>query len=240
MSEKIHIATVDIESSKSDKVVDFAMVISDRKGNNITQCAVLINGIFNDAENHPLFYYSDPNGIWDKAGLDARYDNYMTMLHDGRRSLASVNAVNKWINRVITQYNPVLTAYNLKFDKRLCQQSGIDLSGFKSEFCLWDAAYTILVKTKKFRRFILENHYFKSPSKCGYMTWLTTAEIVTRYVLNDPMLDAEPHTALEDILEHEIYILNYLLARKSVKKLISESVSYDWRQIQVKDWFKPV
>ena len=68
-----------------------------------------------------------------------------------------INGLIKQLANIILH----LTAYNLAFDKSKCLNTGIDLSGFNSEFCLWQAAVGNICNTKKFRQFALSNHAFQ-------------------------------------------------------------------------------
>jgi hypothetical protein len=71
------------------------------------------------------------------------------------------------------------------------------------------------------------------------MSYKTNAEIMTRFVLGQPELENEPHTALEDAIGYELPILQKLLRHSSKKELLSLSEGYNWRNYQVRDHFKP-
>ena len=123
--KKDYYLIIDTETTINDKVADFGAVICDRKGNIVDQCAVLVNGLFGI---DPLFYIAkeEASSLWSNQGKDRRYDRYNEMLENGTRMLASVNAINNWLNRVAGKYNPILTAYNLPFDMDKCNKTGID------------------------------------------------------------------------------------------------------------------
>jgi hypothetical protein len=239
MAKKHYFGVVDCETTVDDLVADFAMVITDRKGSVITQCATLVKGIFDDSENHPLFV--DPSvafdNIWSRNGQGKRYDTYNRMLDSGTRMLASVSAINRWIDKAVSTYNPILTAYNLPFDVNKCENTGIDLTGMPERFCLWAGAYTRFSKSRDFRQFVLDNHEFNKPTALGNMTYKTNAEIMARFLLKNPDMPDEPHTALEDIIDYELPILKAVVKGKSRKEL-QNFTSYNWRECQVRDWFK--
>ena len=48
MSKKQYFLIVDTETTQNNLVADFGAVIVDRKGKIITQCAVMVDGIFTD------------------------------------------------------------------------------------------------------------------------------------------------------------------------------------------------
>lgn len=235
---KNYFLTIDTETTQDSLVADFAATITNKKGEIVNQCAVLVHGIFNNQDSHPLFHiHGDAGDLWSKQGLPKRYDRYQRMLDSGTRMLASVSAIQRWLDKANANYQPYLTAYNLAFDLDKCANTGIDLTQFEKQFCLWRGAYTQWAHTKKYRNFVLQTHAFNAPTQHGNMTFKTNAETMARYVLGNPALDDEPHTALEDIVYYELPILNALLRAKSVKKIIEESRSYNWRDCQLRDWF---
>ena len=155
------------------------------------------------------------------------------MLDNGIRMVASVNAINKWINQAIGKYNPQLTAYNLAFDKSKCLNTGIDLSGFTQEFCLWQAAVGNICNKKQYRQFVLDNHLFNKPTQNGNMTFSTTAETVCGFIAGE--FKIEPHTALEDARDFELPILHTIINKRDWRE---KMIPYNWKQFQVKDHFK--
>jgi hypothetical protein len=238
MASKDFFLIVDTETTIGDKVADFGAIITDRKGKIHAQAGVLIREFFLDRANYPLFHDNSIDPLWGARNLPKRYAEYDAMLSDGRRMLASVPALNRWLARAKTQYNPVLTAYNLAFDKSKCSNSGIDLDLFDRRFCLWHHSANKWAKTKAFRQFALDSHCFNKPTKLGNMTYLTNAEVMARFILDDPTLEDEPHTALEDARDYELPILLALIKKQSTKKLLEQVPGYNWREFQVKDWFK--
>ena len=239
MSKKDYICIIDTETANNGTVVDFAAVVLDRKGNIATQCAVLTKGIY-DARTSETELFSDPHSdiksIWNRQRLNDRYAQYDAMLEAGTRMLASVHAINRWLEKVAATYNPYLTAYNLAFDVDKCAKTAIDVSIFPKRFCLWAAAAEKWAYSKKYRAFVLQVHAFNNVTKLGNMTYKANAETLARFVLNDPDLPDEPHTALEDIIFYEIPILLKLVKRGKLSKL-SELSTPSWQNMQVKDHF---
>lgn len=231
MAKKQFFAILDTETTINDTVADFAIIICDRNGNIYNQCAVLVREHFDKME---LFHDKTSNDIWGYAGLQKRKAQYDAMLDSGVRMLASTAAINKWINQAIGKYNPTLTAYNIAFDLAKCANTGIDLSGFNSRFCLWQAAVGNICRTKKFKQFALDNHQFNNPTANGNMTFKTNAEAVCGFI-NNNFID-EPHTALEDARDFELPILVNILKKRDWQNKV---IAYDWKQFQVKDHFLP-
>ena len=232
MAKKQFFAILDTETTMNDTVADFAIIIVDREGKIYNTCAVLVNGHYNNFE---LFHDKKANDIWGYAGLEKRKANYVTMLDSGSRMLASVAGINKWINQAIGKYNPMLTAYNLAFDKSKCANTGIDLSGFSESFCLWSASVGNICNKKTFKQFALENHQFNNVTGSGNMTFKTNAEVVCGFLSNN--IITEPHTALEDARDFELPILVNIVKKRNWKENI---VAYNWRNFQTKNHFVAV
>lgn len=229
MAKKQYFAILDTETTIENTVADFAIVICDREGRVYNQCAVLVAGHYGNFE---LFHDKNANDIWGYGGLEKRKAAYVEMLESGKRMLASVNAINKWIAQAVGKYNPQLTAYNFAFDKDKCEKTGIDLSAFTNSFCLWQAAVGNICGTKQFKQFVLENHAFNNVTQFGNMTLKTNAEIVCGFINGE--FKEEPHTALEDARDFELPILREIVKKKKWQEKITP---YNWRNFQVKDNF---
>ena len=229
MARKQYFAILDTETTINDTVADFAIIICDRNGQIYNQCAVLVKNHYDTME---LFHDKQANDIWGYAGLQKRKAQYTAMLESGNRMLASVSAINRWINQAVGKYNPTLTAYNLAFDSSKCANTGIDLSVFNNKFCLWQAAVGNICNTKKFKQFCLDNHQFNKPTNHGNMTFKTNAEVVCGFINNNLLV--EPHTALEDARDFELPILTKIINRRNWQDNIR---AYDWKQFQVKDHY---
>ena len=235
---KKYFLIVDTETTQTDRVADFGAVIADKQGNIAAECGVLVREYYLDRDNHPLFHTKDADPLWGARNLPKRYAQYDAMLTNGSRMLASVPAINSWLAKALAKYRPTLTAYNINFDLGKCRNSGIDLSIFDNQFCLWYASAQKWMRTKAYRQFVLDNVAFNSPTKHGNMSFQTKAEIMARFVLNDPGLEDEPHTALEDAKFYELPILKKLVDTTSPKVYLNP-VPVTWRDVQVKDWYQP-
>ena len=227
--KKQYFAIIDTETTIENTIADFAIIIVDRQGKIYNQCAVLVAEHYGKYE---LFHDKNAADIWGYAGLNKRKANYIAMLDSGARMLASVNAINKWIQQAIGKYNPALTAYNISFDIDKCEKTAIDISGFTSKFCLWQAAVGNICNTKLYRSFVLENHCFNKVTEFGNMTFSTNAETVAGFIKGEFIL--EPHTALEDARDFELPILTEVIKKRNWREKITP---YNWRDFQVKNHF---
>lgn len=230
MAKKQYFMIVDTETTNDNQVFDFAAIIVDREGNIHNQCAIIVK------DNIEKELFSDPSGrgLWSVSYAQQKKANYYKMLDSGQRMVASVNAINRWLEKVNAKYNPIMTAYNVGFDQGKCANTGIDLTIFKSSFCLWHLACQIFATKKQYKQFALDNLYFGDKTEKGNMTIKTNAEVMCHYVTgrnND-----EPHTALEDAQYFELPILVAILKKRNWKDYIGNP--YNWRDYQVKDHFQ--
>lgn len=230
MAKKQFFLVLDTETSITDKVADFGAVICDRHGTIAAQCGVLVQSVFGVDS---LFFNRDMPGLWSASNVSKRMDGYNGMLESGSRMLASVNAINRWLEKAAGKYNPELTAYNLAFDASKCANTGIDLNMFSRRFCLWAASVGNICNTKAYRQFALDNHLFNARTQHGNMTYSTTAEAVTGYLSGN--LTDEPHTSIEDIIGYEIPTLAHILKKRDWRE---KMISYNWKSHQVKDHFR--
>jgi len=228
MARKQFFLVVDTETTVRDTVADFGAVVIDRKGEIFTQCAVMVRDHFDTSE----LFYTGLTGFWGKVSAERRKAKYNEMLLQGSRMLASVAAINRWLEKVSGKYSPILTAYNLAFDTDKCEKTGIDLNTFAERFCLWSAASATICQTKAYKNFVVANHLFNSPTDKGNMTFKTDAESVAGF-LNGQMVK-EPHTAIEDAIQFEVPILRAIISKR---KWRSQIQSYDWKSFQVKNHF---
>ena len=237
MARKKYFLTIDTETTQTNMVADFGAVISDKQGNIHQEIGILVADFFGDKDAHPLFHlYGDANDIFSKARLPERYADYEKMLQSGQRMLASVSAINRWLGKALAKYSPVLTAYNLAFDLDKCNNSGIILDGFSEKFCLMKAAQDKWANSRGYAQFCLDNHEFNNRTKTGAMTMRTKADTMARYLF--PHLPHEPHTALEDARDYEVPILTELVKNTS-PKVYMNAKGTDWRNLQIRDLFKP-
>ena len=238
MAKAQYFLVIDTETTIGDKVADFGAVLVNRRGEILHSAALLVREFYLDNENYPLFHDTSSDPLWGARNLPRRYAAYNEMLTDGRRMLASVPAINRWLAKVNGKYSPIVTAYNWAFDKNKLGNSGIDVEMFEKSFCLWHVAANKYAKTKAYRRFVLENVGFNAPTRLGNMSYHTNAEIMARFILNDPEMPNEPHTAFEDVKDYELPILKAILKNTATSELF-DAPAYNWREYQVKDWFAP-
>lgn len=233
MGKKQYFITIDTETTIDDLVVDMACVITDRKGKIINQMAVIVAGVY---KVHELFYLKDamPDEYWSKNYLPKKYDMYDAMLLNGQRMLSSVIAINKWLERAKETYDPTMTAYNLPFDVDKMRNTGIDCDMFTKKFCLWKSASHHIASKKAYKQFIMQNHYFTNRTKLGNMTIKTNAEVMTHFLTGNDV--PEPHTALEDVLDYELPILNHLLSKMSSNKMMDYQGT-SWQNFKAKDYY---
>ena len=230
MSRRKYWLIIDTETTEESTVADFGALICDRHGKVYSRCAVLVAGEFGEKK---LFHNRDA-GIWGLAGLKKRTDEYHAMLNDGRRTLASVAAINRWLENVRGHYNPELTAYNLPFDVDKTKNTGIGLDVFPERFDLWQAALGCITTTRAYKQHCLDHHLFNNRTEpLGNMTYQTKAETVYHYLSGDDT--PEPHTAAEDAEQFEKPVLVAVLKTRNFREKMR---SYNWRDHQLRDNYR--
>lgn len=238
MAKKKFFLIVDSETTQTQKVADLGLVVCDKQGNIAYEGGFMVAETFCDAENHPLFHiFGDANYHFSKASLPARRGKYEAMIKDGRRMVASVAAINRLLTKINLRYSPVVTAYNWAFDKGKCANTGIDLTHFSQEFCLWSAAAQKWGNSREYLQFVLQNGYFGNRTKRGHVGAQTKADVLAKFLLGADLPD-EPHTALEDARDYELPILKALV-KNTPPSVYMNATKPNWRNFAVKDLYKP-
>lgn len=236
MAKKKFFLIVDTETTQTDKVADFGIIVCDKQGVIHYEGGFMVAEIFCDAVNHPLFHlFGDASDVFSAASLPARRARYDAMVKDGRRMVASVAAINSLLAKINARYSPVLTAYNLNFDLGKCANTGIDLTHFDKRFCLWYAAAAKWGRNKDFLHFVLENGYLGNRTKTGHVGVQTKADVVAKFLLGADLPD-EPHTALEDARDYERPILAALVKNTKVAEYMTPR-PYSYRDFAAKNLF---
>ena len=208
---------VDTETTAQNTVADFGAVIVDRQGVIHEQFGVLIDGHFGTL---PLFsdHRAPAEAFFSTQMLHRRRKHYDQLLANGQRSLCSASLVNLWLARVLGQYDPVLTAYNLSFDFGKCANTDIDLGIFSQRFCLMKAAKRVIGIRADYVQFCNDRGLI-TPTGKPRMTADAMAKFLddTNY---DGSLEDEPHTSLEDAQFYEAPILTKILESVTRKQLL--------------------
>ncbi len=231
MAKKKFFLIVDTETTQTEKVADMGVVVCDKQGNIHYEGGFMVAETFCDRENHPLFHvFGDAGDVFSKASLPRRYAAYDQMVKDGRRMVASTAAINSLLAKINARYSPVLTAYNIAFDKGKCENTGIDLTHFSQSFCLWHAAAQKWGHTKAYRQFVLDNWFFGNKTAHGHVGIQTKADVMAKFLLGAGLAD-EPHTALEDARDYERPILAALVKNTPVSEYMNPT-PYNYRDFK--------
>lgn len=209
---KHYYLVIDTETTRKGTVADFGAVLMDKRTGYISKKAIV-------AEELPqldLFFKKDvsENDFWSAQNLPARRNYYRGMVKDGRRDVASVAAINNWLHEIKAKYDPLVTAYNFPFDRAACEKSGIDLSIFKDNFCLYKAARRHWNQCDEYHQWAARKNYKTDSHGSSF-----SADAVSHWVLGDDV-PPEPHTAFEDAYYYEVPILKSLLRRYSRSALL--------------------
>ena len=203
---------VDTETTKYQTVADFGAVIMTRDGTIIEQFGAMVGGHFGKM---PLFSdpKADPSAFWSEQSAQRRAKHYDDMLESGERSISSPALINKWLERVRGQHDPILTAYNIAFDFSKCRNTKINLGIFSSRFCLMKAAKRHFVN-EDYMSFCVDNNRLTPTGLAS-----TTADSMATYIVGND-LAPEPHTALEDARDYEAVILAKILETTTRAQLL--------------------
>ena len=214
--KKHYYLIVDTETTKKQTVADFGAVIVDRSGKIHEQFGVLLHGHFGTI---PLFSNSNlpAEEFFSTQMLHRRRKHYDDMLETGQRSLCSPQLVQLFLARILGQYDPIVTAYNLSFDFGKCANTGIDLGIFSERFCLMRAAHNSICLTEDYDYFCRLHHHITPTGRLS-----RSADTVAKFVARDAhnALADEPHTALEDARDYEALILHEILKTHTRKQLL--------------------
>jgi len=207
---------VDTETTQQNTVADFGAVIVDRAGKIHEQFGVLLHGHFGTI---PLFSSSSlpAEEFFSTQMVHRRRKHYDDMLETGQRSLCSPQLVNLFLARLLGQYDPIVTAYNLSFDFGKCANTGIDLGIFSERFCLMRAAQRSICLLPEYDAFCRDNNHLTPTGRLS-----RSADTVAKFVARDHYnsLADEPHTALEDARDYEAPILGDILKTRTRKQLL--------------------
>jgi len=216
MNKKHFYLIVDTETTKKQTVADFGCVVVDRAGRLHEQFGALLHGHFGRL---PLFSnsYLPAEEFFSSQMVHRRRKNYDDMIEAGSRSICSPQLVNLYLSRLLGQYDPILTAYNLSFDFGKCANTSIDLGIFSERFCLMRAAHRSICLSPEYDVFCRANGHLTKTGKLS-----RTADTVAKFVARDcyDSLADEPHTALEDARDYEAPILGEILKTRTRNELL--------------------
>ena len=105
---------------------------------------------------------------------------------------------------------------------------------------MWRAAFNKYAMTKSYKNFTMQIHAINPPTKLGNCSFQTNAEVMTRFILDEPDLQDEPHLALEDVVGYELPILKRLIQTTKKSVFMDPELAFDWRKVQLKNHFKAI
>ena len=206
---------VDTETTQKQTVADFGAVVMTKQGEIVEQFGAVIGGHFGTI---PLFSNpsAKPEDFWSTQMAHRRRKHYDDLLELGQRSICSATLVNLWLARILGQYDPIVTAYNLAFDLGKCANTGIDLGIFAERFCTMKVAKKVIGIRADYQEFCYAQNLLTAKKQRPQMT----ADAMAKFIIGESLAD-EPHTALEDARDYEAPILAALL-KTNTRKMILE------------------
>lgn len=211
MNKRKKYLVLDVETANglTDPLVyDFGYQVVDKYGEVYEKGSFLIRNIIADEkELMKTAYYAD------------KLPQYREEYKRGKHKLVTFYRLRMIINDVIERYDiNDVGAYNARFDYRALHTTQRFLTSSKYRwffrrrvtwFCIWKMAKSTICKQKTYEKFCREHGFI---SKNGQLK--TSAEIVYRYMVWDPIYQEE-HTGLEDVkIETEIMALAFRQKKK--------------------------
>lgn len=193
------IAVVDTETLGVDKplVYDFAVTITDKKGNIYAQKNWIVKEVFEQKDKMQSAYYA------------CKLPKYDKMIEEGAAIVMPWNEIKAEFNQMLEEYDvKVLSAYNLGFDKRAltytnkCMGNTGKFLGRPVELWdIWGIATQTIMQHKTFHKIALSENWYTEKGNV-----LSNAEVAYRYITNELDFE-ESHTALHDTeIETEILV----------------------------------
>lgn len=203
---KKYIAVLDTETAnglEDSLVYDFGYAIADKKGNVYCSRSYLISDIFcNERDLMQTAYYAE------------KIPQYLEDVKNGKRKITSFRYARQVFLRDCKRFNcTTVCAHNARFDLNALNTTQRFLTGSKYRyffpygFEIWDTmkmAQDVMCKMPTYKHFCAKHDFLLkngNPRK--------TAEILYRYIINNPDFE-ESHTGLEDVLI-EKEILSYCI-----------------------------
>ncbi len=121
------------EQAETNKTIAFSAFIIDHKGEIQEKVEVLVREFFLDKRKHPFRIENSNRNRKAMALRKIKYDECVAMIADGRRMLASVNAINKWLSAMLSKYNPLIVGGDINEERTVLNFSGIDVSIFEGD-----------------------------------------------------------------------------------------------------------
>jgi hypothetical protein len=227
MANKKYFIVLDTETANSVEQplpYDIGWAVCDRDGNIYEERSFVVSEVFLDMKDlMKTAYYAE------------KIPTYWKDIKTGVRSIKPMWAIRKQLLADMENYNTNrIGAYNMGFDKRALN----NLIRYTSKswarwffpygtefFCIWNFACSVLLNTKSYVDFALENGLI---SDCNNIQ--TSAECAYKFITKNTEF-SEEHKGLEDVrIEVEIMARCY----KTHKKIENNINSSCWRKVQTK------
>ena len=218
MARKQYFAIIGTTITKQGTVADFSIIICDRNGRIFNQCAVLVNGHF---DNFDMLDNDDIDDTLIRQGKRLSINEYNEMLNKGRRMLVSIRAINSWIAQVYGKYTPTLIGYNLQSHLESCEKTGIDLSLLSDGFCLKKAISNNICNTNKYRDYLTKKLDASTNQSDSDMRSESDLERILEFVTGKKV--ESQRSSLENIRDAQIPLLCEILKKKGWKNEVAIS-----------------
>lgn len=193
---------------------DIAIAIIDRFGHVYAVLRLIIDEVFHNPALMTSAYYA------------AKIPEYVRQINEGEAQLVSIYEARRMVKELLEQYNvKVIMAHNARFDENALKSTIRYQTKSKVRYFLpydiewWDTmkmANDVICKKKSYIKFCKENGFM---TKHSTPRPRQTAEVLYRYITNDPTFK-EAHRGFDDIqIEKEIFAYCIRQHKKMRRKL---------------------
>ena len=217
---------VDIETANTLEdalAYDVGLAIADRNGNIYEKHSFICSEIFNDTTLMASAYYAK------------KIPEYLADIKQGSRKVVSLYEIRKKVFDLYETYHyKAVLAYNAYFDNRGLNitQRYLTKSKYRWFFpygvpvhCIWHMACQVICSQKKYYNFCVANGFVSDKGNIS-----TSAEIVYRFLTNDPTFHEE-HKGLDDVLIETQIFAKCIAKKKKMNRKINRGC---WRLAQRK------
>lgn len=196
---------------------DCGWAVIDKKGNVYCSRSFVNRDIF-----------CEERDLMKTAYYNEKIPKYVEDLRTGKRTLATTYEIKDTLYKDCKEYNvKAIIAHNARFDYMSTNktQRWVTKSKYRYFFPygipIWDTmkmAKDVIATQPTYQRFCIQNGFVYGKKK---LTPRVTAEVLYRYLINDPTFE-ESHTGLEDVMiEKEIFV-KCLAQHKKMRKNLWE------------------
>lgn len=223
MTKKRTYLVVDTESGLNGHCIDYASILV--VDNKVREIRNFLLEEFYLKES--LFYDRSKNSNFSKDKIQGKMDCYKSMLFQKTIEIKKVKQLQAYIDSLADEFPTLIVwAYNVSFDRKTLERSGI-VWPLRWEFrCLWRYALSTVTYNPRFPKWCIQNDRLTSKF-CLSTSADTVIDFIRETTNAIPDGIVHSHYALADCYS-ELYLLRYMLKLKVRSKI--KAFNYrDWK-----------